>query len=222
MDDTKHYRKIFRDIIRGYSEVTILGKDYFIKHLSSLDQVSIDEIAQRSKVVRLEVCDQNGISEEPDLALIDAVAVRDRYVGSLELFDPETLSLAVLTQADPSSVGFAGVGGLIKEISSSEDAGLLIRFVSPSKSDRVVRGPTAPGHYADLGLAETKKIGLGEEIILEGPVLLAFDGERKRRLVDGAKAIIRVQRDGPRVIDVAKVMRWAAQNKTYITEGPKS
>ena len=53
-------------------------------------------------------------------------------------------------------------------------------------------------------------------------MLLAFDGERKRRLVDGAKVIMRVQRDGPRVIDVAKVMRWAAQNKTYITEGPKS
>tara|TARA_B100000029_G_scaffold63562_2_gene56925 strand:- start:1421 stop:2464 length:1044 start_codon:yes stop_codon:yes gene_type:complete len=202
-----------------FVEATVAGAA--AGHLA-LGQVSIDEIAQRSKVVRLEVCDQNGISEEPDLALIDAVAVRDRYVGSLELFDPETLSLAVLTQADPSSVGFAGVGGLIEEISSSEDAGLLIRFVSPSKSDRVVRGPTAPGHYADLGLAETKKIGLGEEIILEGPVLLAFDGERKRRLVDGAKVIMRVQRDGPRVIDVAKVMRWAAQNKTYITEGPKS
>ena len=57
---------------------------------------------------------------------------------------------------------------------------------------------------------------------MKGPVLLAFDGERKRRLVDGAKAIIKVQRDGPRVIDVAKVMRWAAQNETYISENSKN
>ena len=47
MDDVKHYRKVFRDIIRGYSEVIILDKSYFIKHLSSLDQVSIDEIEDK-------------------------------------------------------------------------------------------------------------------------------------------------------------------------------
>ena len=46
MDDLRHYRRIFRDIILGYSEVTIKGKAYYIRHLSSLDQVEIDEIEE--------------------------------------------------------------------------------------------------------------------------------------------------------------------------------
>jgi hypothetical protein len=42
--------------------------------------------------------------------------------------------------------------------------------------------------------------------VIEGPVLLAFDGERKRRLHVGESAIATVRRDGPRVVDVRAVM----------------
>ena len=42
--ETTEYRKIFRDIIRGYSEVYIRDQKYYIKHLTSIDQVAIDEI----------------------------------------------------------------------------------------------------------------------------------------------------------------------------------
>lgn len=37
------YRKIFRDIINGYSQVEVAGETYYVKHLSSLDQVDIDD-----------------------------------------------------------------------------------------------------------------------------------------------------------------------------------
>ena len=197
-----------------FVEATVAGAA--AGHLA-LGAVSLEEVAQRSKVVRLEVKDQNGVQEESDLALVDAVAARDRYVGSLELFDPETLCLAVLTQADPSSVGFSGVGGLIEEVTSVDDDAFFIRFESPTDSNWIIRGPTAPGHYADLGLLEAKKIKIGEEVKVDGPVLLAFDGERKRRLVEGAQAIIQVKRDGPWLIDVAKVMKWATRNGTYLS-----
>ena len=197
-----------------FVEATVAGAA--AGHLA-LGAVSLEEVAQRSKVVRLEVKDQNGAQEESDLALVDAVAARDRYVGSLELFDPETLCLAVLTQADPSSVGFSGVGGLIEEVTSVDDDAFFIRFESPTDSNWIIRGPTAPGHYADLGLLEAKKIKIGEEVKVDGPVLLAFDGERKRRLVEGAQAIIQVKRDGPWLIDVAKVMKWATRNGTYLS-----
>jgi len=38
------YRTIFRDIVRGWSKVSIDDSFFYIKHLSSLDQVEIDEI----------------------------------------------------------------------------------------------------------------------------------------------------------------------------------
>ena len=42
--DQSHYRKVFRDIIQGSSEVKLDGVNVYIKHLSSVDQVDIDEI----------------------------------------------------------------------------------------------------------------------------------------------------------------------------------
>jgi len=40
------YRKIFRDIVRGWSKIPIDGSFFYIKHLSSLDQVEIDDIRE--------------------------------------------------------------------------------------------------------------------------------------------------------------------------------
>ena len=42
--DQSHYRKVFRDIVQGSSEVKLEGDTIYIKHLSSLDQVDIDDI----------------------------------------------------------------------------------------------------------------------------------------------------------------------------------
>jgi hypothetical protein len=80
----------------------------------------------------------------------------------------------------------------------------------------VVRGPTAPGHYDDLGLAEVRRLAEGEEVVVSGPLLLAFDGERKRRLLVGEEVVLTVRRDGPRVVDVAAVMSRAAADGAYL------
>ena len=42
--DQSHYRKVFRDIVQGASEVKLDGVNVYIKHLNSVDQVDIDEI----------------------------------------------------------------------------------------------------------------------------------------------------------------------------------
>lgn len=44
--DSDLYRKIFRDIVKGRSDVSIEGSKYYIKHLSAIDQVDIDEIKE--------------------------------------------------------------------------------------------------------------------------------------------------------------------------------
>lgn len=43
------YRKIFRDIIRGYSECEILGKKLYLKHLTAHDQVDLDDVYELYK-----------------------------------------------------------------------------------------------------------------------------------------------------------------------------
>ena len=171
-------------------------------------RVPVDEVARPATVVRVRT---EGADEPDDLALVDAVAVDDPYLGSFELFDPTTVRTVVLSRADPAAVGFAGVGGLVEPVGAGEDAGLLLRLGPVDGCDRVVRGPTAPGHYADLGLVEARRLPLGEEVAVDGPLLLAFDGERKRRLVADERVHLSVRRDGPRVVDVDAVMAAVAR-----------
>ena len=169
--------------------------------------VPVGEVAHPATVVRVRA---DGAAEADDLALVDAVAVDDPYLGSFELFDPATVRTVVLSRADPAAVGFAGVGGLVEPVGADEAAGLLLRFGPVDGCDRVVRGPTAPGHYAEFGIVEARRLALGEEVAVDGPLLLAFDGERKRRLVEGERVHLSARRDGPRMVDVDAVMAAVA------------
>lgn len=162
----------------------------------------VDLDLPRSKVVRVELEGEND-----DLALVDAVVVDDPYAGSLELFDPETMRLAVVARAEADAIGFSGVAARCDTLGPDDDAGLLVRFASPSRpgAARCVRAPTAPGHLATVAIAEHRRLALGETVAWEGGGILAADGERQRRLPDG-EVRLRVERDGPRVVDVAAVV----------------
>jgi len=48
------YRRVFRDIIRGFSECEILGKKLFLKHLCASDQVELDNIYDKHLALALE------------------------------------------------------------------------------------------------------------------------------------------------------------------------
>lgn len=67
MENTE-YRKIFRDVILGFSEVTINDLTYYIKHLSAIDQVDIDEIRNRyhKKAIERGIPPQSEILEQLD------------------------------------------------------------------------------------------------------------------------------------------------------------
>ncbi len=182
--------------------------------------VTVDEITTQAKVVHITAVAGTPGYVEPggpdDLALIDAVAVDDRFVGSLDLFDPDTMQLAVLTRADPAAIGFSSVGGLVVPVTEHDDHGLLIRFEPPASASQTVVAPTAPGHHTAIGYTECRPLPFGETVEVDGPVLLAVDGERKLRLKEGDKVTMHVDRDGPRVVDVAKAMQLAVERKVFV------
>jgi hypothetical protein len=86
----------------------------------------------------------------------------------------------------------------------------------------LLHAPTAPGHYAAIGIRDCRSLHLGDAIDVQGPVLLAFDGERKRRLHEGETAVFVVRRDGPRVIDVPAVMAAAAHQGVFVGQFPRT
>lgn len=161
------------------------------------------ESARRAKVVSLEIP-----GEKPDLALIDAVLTRDRFVGARALLDAERLVLALLTRAEPAGVGITSIGGLLAPLGEEEDAALLLEL---GVGGTLVHAPIAPGLFQDVPVRRARRLAFGEPVEVSGAGALALDGERERVLAPAQRAILRVARDGPWVIDVPRVLARAAR-----------
>ena len=199
------------NVFPGHVEPTIAGA---AAGLVATGKVPLGRVAQQAKVVRIDVD-----GERDDLALVDALLTSDRFAGSRALFDPSRLLMAVLAIADPASVGVSPIAGLVQPCQPPDDYGVELRFapVGDASVCHTVHAPIAPGLYAPVGLARCATLKLGEPVQARGPAILAVDGERQRAIGDGVEVRFRVERDGPRVIDVRAALRVAADDGFYVT-----
>ncbi len=192
----------------GWIEATVAGA---VLGLVATGAVPLAEVADRSKVVRVEVEGQ-----ADDLALIDALHVEEDVLGFRGLFDPKHMRTAVLTRAEPHAIGISSIAGLLDPCPPSADRGVHLRFAAGLPDPPLeVRAPTSPGRYVPVALEGLDRLELGQRVEVTGPGLLAFDGDRRRRLAPGQKAWLRVERDGPLVLDATRVMAHAADVGTY-------
>ncbi len=199
------------NVFPRFGEATVVGQAAGLVATGQVRAEEVTDIAKRIDV-RLEGEDHH------DLALIDAVLVAERFVGSRALFDPAALRLAVLSRAEPASVGVSSIGGLVCPVGAADAGGLLIRFAPVALADHVLRAPLAPGFYAEVGLGEVRRLADGEPVELRGPGILAFDGERQRLLGDGQRVWLTIQREGPRIIDVPRAMHLAAERGVFLRQ----
>ncbi|HTN79546.1 MAG TPA: NAD(+)/NADH kinase [Acidimicrobiales bacterium] len=165
--------------------------------------VTLDEVGRTARVVHLEIED-----EGTDLAVVDAVLLRGGLVGSMMLFEPERLGAAVVARASSSSLGMCGLAGVLHP---DDPAPASIEF----GAGRAVAVPVAPGAFETVGVQRAAKLGLGELVEWTGPGVLAFDGERNRKLGDGQRAWLRVEQDGPIVIDVVRAVSLGASRGAF-------
>ncbi len=149
------------------------------------------------KVVRVEIDGQ-----DDDLALVDAVVLEGDHVGSSVPFDPKHLRFVVLAIAEPASVGISPIGGLVHPVGRDDDGGVAVRL----GEGRPLDVPISPGHYVTVGVAGVQPLAEGEVVSVDGPCILAFDGDRRRTVPTGSSARFRVERTGPHVVDVRAVL----------------
>ena len=187
-----------------FVEATIAGA---AAGLIASGKVPFADVAQQQKLIRVSIED-----EKDDIALIDAVLTSERFVGSRALLSPELLQMALLTRADPAAVGMTAIGGLLSPLSGSAESGLLVEM---GESGSELSAPIAPGYYQSVRVNNQRSVSVAEEIIVEGPGVLAFDGERERSLKPGQKAYLSIDRSGPWVVDVEKTMHLAAENGCF-------
>jgi hypothetical protein len=187
------------------SEATIAGAALGVLAAGG---VSLEEVAVPVKIIDVEI-----EGESPDLALIDAVVTRDKFIGSRALLDGDVINRILLTRAEPTAVGMTAVGGLIRPTPEDEDAGLHLTLGRTGKLQ--VHAPIAPGLYETLNVKKVEVTPFGKVIEFKGPCVMAFDGEREREIQAGQSVRMRVSRTGPSVLDIDKIMHLAASRRVF-------
>jgi hypothetical protein len=174
--------------------------------LVAAGDVPLEDVALRAKVVRF-----GFPGESEDLALIDAVQLVDDSVGNLMPFDPERMRTIVLTRADPGGIGVSPVGGLLHPCEHGDDFGVLVRCTGHDGGGRPLLVPISPGLFRRVHVGEARRLALGESVAIEDGGVLALDGDRERDLAAGRPLRLRVVREGPFAIDVARTLAAAAR-----------
>jgi hypothetical protein len=179
--------------------------------LVATGRLPLEDAARRSKLVHVQIEDEPG-----DIALIDAVLLDEPFVGSRAVWDARRLRTMVLARAEPGVVGLSSVGGLLQPVGEGDEGGLAVVC---GEGGMAVSAPIAPGLYADVPVAGLRRLAADEVFEMRGPGVLAFDGERERRLKPGQLARLAVCRDGPWAIDVAMAMRQASCRGLFREDG---
>lgn len=130
---------------------------------------------------------------QPARAVVDAVGTTDRWGGARALWRPADLVEAMVTRADPGTVGMAGAAATLGPLRA--DRVRHLRF-GPGRPIRAVFGP---GLVVDLSVAEATDVPPGRRIAFHPRVgVVALDGER--RVIGGARASV-VAQPGPWCFD---------------------
>lgn len=142
-----------------------------------------------------------------DMALVDAVVASGQFIGSKAMWEVENMIEAVFTRGEPDNIGLASIIGKCAPVGPRDPFGAWASF---RPGGRDVFAPIAPGLFRPVGLGEIRRLELGQEMpVSRTPSLIALDGEREVELFEGDRASIRLDGDGPLVVDVKAALSGA-------------
>ena len=143
-----------------------------------------------------------------DIALVDAVVLDSRFIGSRAVWNVAGIRQIVLTREEPHNIGISSIGGHISPVGPFERKGLAIDCTSPTST---VLAPIAPGLIVPVPFGTTRELQIGEAVeIVRTPCLIAVDGEREIEVGADAGVGIRLSSEGPMVVDIKAALAEAA------------
>jgi hypothetical protein len=172
-------------------------------------------VVARAKRLTVDIEHADG-STERDIALVDVAAIAETGTGARAVVGADTVRGVVAAIASPVSTGLSSIAGRTHPLSNDDDDAVVVRLAHPgATAARHVRVPLVPGAFSTVGLESVERLAVGERARFDGPIVLAYDGERDRVLADGAAASVAVDRGGPRVLDVHRALRSAAELQLF-------
>ncbi len=170
--------------------------------------VDASAVSQRSK--RLEVSVDH---EFLDIALVDVAVSGDLFVATRAVWDPSRIKEIVLSRAEPGAIGLSSIGSAVQPVALYDDVGLHLVV---GAGDGAVLAPVAPGLVVPIPLRETRVIALDTEVALTPCVgTLALDGERCLELYPEQRVVVRLTRNGPRIVDMRACLAEAARHGVF-------
>jgi predicted polyphosphate/ATP-dependent NAD kinase len=161
---------------------------------------------------RIELWDGQGLVE---IALVDAVVYRSRFIGSRAVWNMDEVEAAVFARAKPTSIGLSAIGGFLMRTPLTVEEGLYIELGAGGME---VLAPVAPGVIRPVSVKAHRRLRLGESVSVDaGPAVIALDGERKFILLPGQKVNLSVSAEGPVVVHLERTLDYAAQQGLFVS-----
>lgn len=161
------------------------------------------ETCVRDKRIEVKV---NG--EATDIALIDAVISSDVYVGARAIWEAGRIKRIMVTRCHPASIGFSAVMGALRIVTPEDGFGLSS---SLSDAGTAVLVPLAAGVMERITVTEPTVHPIGEFMssrVTEN-CIVALDGEREVRLLEGDELSLGVTLNGPWRVHVRETLEKA-------------
>ncbi|HEX9976845.1 MAG TPA: NAD(+)/NADH kinase, partial [Dehalococcoidales bacterium] len=151
---------------------------------------------------------------ERDMALIDVVVLEQPFIGARAVWKLSEVKQVICTRAQPDSLGLSCIGGSVCPVGPEDDYGVSLKLGEGSLR---ARAAVLPGVVQEVGIEEVKLIRLGEEVeVTFKPSLIALDGERELKVEAQNELKVRLERDGPRVVDIHKAIKIAATKGFFV------
>jgi len=177
------------------------------------------EVVERDSVVKRHkrlVVVKNG--RETDMALVDVVVLDQLFTGSRAVWGTDDILQIICTRAEPKNMGLSSIAGSVQPVGPWDPRGVHVKI---GEGQWRVRAAIVPGLFTEVGIERLEILLPGESIALaRREAMVALDGERELTLHPLDEVRVRLQLDGPPVVDVDKALTEAASKGFFIVKGP--
>lgn len=171
--------------------------------LVALDKVGRSKTVFKHKKINVYV---NG--ELVDMALVDAVVLKDIFVGSRAIWDEKKIMAAVVTRGETTNIGITSIAAGIKPIEPTAPHGAFLKLGQGSKE---VMAVLSPGLIKKVRVSYHTLLNFGEKVVVDTlPCIIALDGEREIEVKKSDYVEMEIDQKGPLVIKIKDTMDEAA------------
>lgn len=163
-----------------------------------------------NKRLDVTIREPNGVVHR-DIALVDAVISRERYIGARAVWTIDTLSAVYVSYASPQAIGLSAIAGLLEPIGRDERGGLAIELGRPDRCAFELIAPIAPGMMRPVPIAYWHRIEHAvPQRVQQRAGIVALDGEREMDFDERDEVFVTLHENAFYSIDVAACMSYAA------------